>query len=124
MQEKKEIKQYYKNNELDLERIIEDFTPYISKIIDNMARESLNNENKEEIASDVFFILWKNKEKLNINKYMSSYLAGITRNVVKEYLRKLKINLDISDFEDSLYIIDKIGVYERGYRRIINQRRK
>ena len=112
MNESKEIKQYYKNNELDLENIIEDFTPYISKIIDNMSRESLNNEDKEEIASDVFFILWKNKEKLNINKYMSSYLAGITRNVVKEYLRKLKINLDISDFEDSLYIIDKIDLLD------------
>ncbi len=43
---------------------------------------------------------------------MSSYLAGITRNVVKEYLRKLKINLDISDFEDSLYIIDKIDLLD------------
>ncbi len=50
MNESKEIKQYYKNNELDLENIIEDFTPYISKIIDNMTRESLNNEDKEEIA--------------------------------------------------------------------------
>ena len=40
MQEKKEIKQYYNNNELDLERIIEDFTPYISKIINNMVKES------------------------------------------------------------------------------------
>ena len=43
---------------------------------------------------------------------MSSYLAGITRNVVKEYLRKLKINLDISDFENSLYIIDKIDLLD------------
>ena len=57
MNESKEIKHYYKNNELDLESIIEDFTPYISKIIDNMARESFNDEDKEEIASDVFFIL-------------------------------------------------------------------
>ena len=49
---------------------------------------------------------------MHINKYMSSYLAGITRNVVKEYLRKLKINLDISDFEYSLYIIDKIDLLD------------
>ena len=81
----KEIKRYYKNDVLDLENIIKDFTPYISKIIDNMAKEILNDEDKEEIASDVFFILWNNIEKLDINKYMSSYLAGITRNVVKEY---------------------------------------
>ena len=46
MQEKKEIKQYYKNNELDLERIIEDFTPYISKIINNMVKDCLNEYDK------------------------------------------------------------------------------
>ena len=50
MNESKEIKHYLKNNKLDLESIIEDFTPYISKIIDNMARESLNDEDKEEIS--------------------------------------------------------------------------
>ena len=102
MKENKEIKQYYKNSELDLETIIEEFTPYISKIINNMAKDSLNDDDKEEIASDVFFILWNNREKLDTNKLMSSYLAGITKNVVREYLRKHKTNLDISDFENIL----------------------
>ena len=82
MQEKKEIKQYYKNNELDLERIIEDFTPYISKIINNMVKDCLNEYDKEDVASDVFFILWKNREKLDKDKKMTSYLAGITKNVI------------------------------------------
>ena len=108
----KKISFYMKNNELDLENIIEDYTPYISKIINNMARESLNNDDKEEIGSDVFFILWNNRDKLNINKSMSSYLAGITRNVVKEYLRKIKINLDISDYENSLYDFDNIELFD------------
>ena len=101
----KEIKQYCKNDVLDLENIIKDFTPYISKIIDNMAKEILNDEDKEEIASDVFFILWNNIEKLDINKYMSSYLAGITRNVVKEYLRKLKINLESATLSNTAFKI-------------------
>ena len=118
MNENKEIKYYYKNNELDLKKIIEDFTPYISKIIDNTAKQYINNEDKEEIASDVFFILWNNTEKLDINKYMSSYLAGITRNVVKEYLRKLKVNLDISDYENSLYIFDKIDILNNNIEKI------
>ena len=108
----KKISCYMKNNELDLENIIEDYTPYISKIIDNMARESLNNDDKEEIASDVFFILWNNREKLDINKNMSAYLAGITRNVVKGYLRKLRINLDISDYENSLYDFDNLELFD------------
>lgn len=108
----KEIKYYIKNNELDLEKIINEYSSYTATIIDNMARNSLKDEDKEEIVSEVFFILWKNKNKLNVNKYLSSYIAGITRNVVKEYLRKVKINFDISDYENSLYNYDKIDLLD------------
>ena len=108
----KEIKHYIKNNELDLEKIINEYSSYTATIIDNMARNSLKDEDKEEIVSEVFFILWKNKNKLNINKYLSSYIAGITRNVVKEYLRKIKINFNISDYENSLYNYDKIDLLD------------
>lgn len=112
MNERKEIKNYIKNNELDLEKIINEYSSYTATIIDNMARNSLNDEDKEEIVSEVFFILWKNKNKLNVNKYLSSYIAGITRNVVKEYLRKVKINFNISDYENSLYNYDKIDLLD------------
>ena len=108
----KEIKYYIKNNELDLEKIINEYSSYTATIIDNMARNSLKDEDKEEIVSEVFFILWKNKNKLNVNKYLSSYIAGITRNVVKEYLRKVKINFDIFDYENSLYNYDKIDLLD------------
>jgi len=107
----KEIKHYIKNNELDLEKIINEYSSYIATIINNMARDSLNDEDKEEIASEVFFILWKNKDKLDINKYLSPYIAGIARNVVKEYLRKVKVNFDISDYENSLYSYDEIKFF-------------
>jgi len=99
----REIKHYIKDNELDLETIIKEFTPYISKVIDNMVQDYLNDEDKEEIASDVFFILWNNKEKLDVNRLMSSYLAGITKNVVKEKIRKKKVDLDISEYENTLF---------------------
>lgn len=108
----KEIKYYIKNNELDLEKIINEYSSYTATIIDNMVRNSLKDEDKEEIVSEVFFILWKNKNKLNVNKYLSSYIAGITRNVVKEYLRKVKINFNISDYENSLYNYDKIDLLD------------
>ena len=111
MNDCKEIKHYIKNNELDLEKIINEYSSYIATIINNMARDSLNDEDKEEIASEVFFILWKNKDKLDINKYLSPYIAGIARNVVKEYLRKVKVNFDISDYENSLYSYDEIKFF-------------
>ena len=79
MNDCKEIKHYIKNNELDLEKIINEYSSYIATIINNMARDNLNNEDKEEIISEVFFILWKNKNKLNINQYLSSYIAGSKR---------------------------------------------
>ncbi|OKZ66661.1 MAG: hypothetical protein BHW02_01215 [Clostridium sp. 28_12] len=74
MNDCKEIKHYIKNNELDLEKIINEYSSYTATIINNMARDSLNNEDKEEVVSEVFFILWKNKNKLDINKYLSSYI--------------------------------------------------
>lgn len=114
----KEIKHYIKNDELDLEKIINDYSSYIVTIINNMAGDNLNNEDKEEIVSEVFFILWKNENKLNINKYLSSYIAGITRNIVKEYLRKIKVNFDISNYENSLYSYDKIDLLDNSVEEI------
>ena len=78
----KEIKYYIKNNELDLEKIINEYSSYTATVINNMAKDNLNKEDKEEIISEVFFILWKNNKKLDYNKALSSYIAGITRNVV------------------------------------------
>ena len=114
----KEIKHYIKNNELDLEKIINEYSSYLVTIINNIARDSLNHEDKEEIVSEVFFILWKNKNKLDINKYLSSYIAGITRNVVKEYLRKTRLNFDIADYENSLYSYDKIDFFDNSVEEI------
>ena len=118
MNDCKKIKHYIKNNELDLEKIINEYSSYIATIINNMARDSLNNEDKEEIVSEVFFILWKNKNKLDINKDLSSYIAGITRNVVKEYLRKVKVDFDISDYENSLYNYDEINFLNNSLEKI------
>ena len=42
----KEIRHYIKNNELDLEKIINEYSSYIATIINNMARSSLNNEDR------------------------------------------------------------------------------
>lgn len=108
MKESKSIKQYIKNDELDLEKVINDYSTYIETIINNMSNDRLTDEDKEEISSEIIFIIWKNQNKLDINKQFSSYIAGVTRNVVKEYLKRLKINYDISDYENSLYKFDNI----------------
>ena len=98
MKKKKEIKEYKKNNNIDLEKIIDEYSAYVYKIINNMIKQYLSNEDIEEIVSDTFFILWKNREKLHDDKLLSSYIAGIVRNLVREKTRIINIDVDISDY--------------------------
>ena len=42
MNEKKKIEQYLKNNELDLEIVIDEYSGYVYKIIENMAMQYLS----------------------------------------------------------------------------------
>lgn len=94
MKEKK-LENYITNKSINLDRIVDEYTPYLRKIIQNMVGNNLTEEDKEEIISDAFFILWKKyKENIKIN-YLDSYLAGITRNLIKEKLKTLKYNIDI-----------------------------
>lgn len=100
----KELKSYINEGEVDLDKIINDFSPYIRKIINNMVGENLSYEDKEEILADTFFILWKNQTKNII--YLDSYLAGITRNLIKEKLNKKNITYNIEDYENFISYSD------------------
>lgn len=122
MKELKQLENYYKNNEIDMDKIIEDFTPYITTIINNGTNSIISFEDKEEIFSDTFFILWKNRKRLNINVSLNSYLAGITKNLIKEKYRKLKIAYDISDFENDT--LNSVNMYENDRALIIDIEQK
>ncbi len=93
-----ELKDYIQNNELDLDRIVDNFSPYVRTIINNMVSDNLSYEDKEEILSDTFFILWKNRNNNILS--LNSYIAGITKNLVKEKLKKKKITYNIVDYEN------------------------
>lgn len=110
MNEKKKIREYYKNNELDLEVIIDEYSGYIYKIIENMAIQYLSKEDIEEIISDTFVVLWKNRDKLDKTKDLSPYIAGITKNLVREKTRVINIHNDISDYENIIQDFFKINM--------------
>ncbi len=93
-----ELKDYIQNNELDLDRIVDNFSPYVRTIVNNMVGNNLSYEDKEEILSDTFFILWKNRNNNILS--LNSYIAGITKNLVKEKLKKKKITYNIIDYEN------------------------
>lgn len=62
----------------NIEIIIDEYSNYVFKIINSIVGISLPYQDKEEIASDVFYLLWKNQE--NINTDLKSYISVIARN--------------------------------------------
>lgn len=93
------IEKYIVNGKLDLDKIVDDYS-YVKTIINNAVGNNLKDEDKEEIMLDTFFILWKNFNDSKNIYVLNSYIAGITRNLVKEKLRKINYTVDISDYEN------------------------
>lgn len=86
------IKFYIKNDDtLDIEKIVNDYSNYIFTIIKNITKNLITDEDIEELISDVFLVVWKNKEKLDYNLELKPYIAGISKNISKNKLRSLKI---------------------------------
>lgn len=112
------IEKYIINRKLDLDKIVDDYSSYVKTIINNAVGNNLKQEDKEEILLDTFFILWK---KFNENKNIFSldaYIAGITRNLVKEKIRKLHYTVDISNYENVIEI-EENELYEEEREEII-----
>lgn len=90
MKESNLIKNYIQDNQLNIEKVIINYTPYIYTIIKNK-NSNLSNEDIEEIVSDVFLAVWKNQSRLDINKEISTYLVGIAKNLYNKKIRNKKI---------------------------------
>ena len=57
----KKIREYIFEGKLDITNIIKDFAGYVFIIIKN-SKYNFNNEDIEEIASDVFLVIWQNQK--------------------------------------------------------------
>ena len=79
----KKISSYICKNELKIEDIVKDFSNYVYTII-RKSYINLSSEDIDEIVLDVFLAVWKNTPKLDINKDMSAYISGITKNLIKK----------------------------------------
>ncbi len=98
---KDKIYQYIQNKELKIEIIMDTYNHYIYTII-NGYHQKFSQEDKEEILLDVYLTLWNNREKLDINKSMKAYLAGITKNLMKKKARNQKQTENIDDYQEQL----------------------
>ena len=115
----KKLEDYIINKNLDLDKIVDDYTPYVRTIVQNMVSNNLSEEDKEEIIIDTFFVLWKRYEENYTIKSLSSYMAGITRNLIKEKLKSLKHTIDIEQCKN-LVEYSYIDIYSQE-REEINQ---
>ena len=95
-----EIKNYKNQNKLDLEKIIDEYSGYVYKIIENANVACLLKEDREEILADTFFILWKNTEKLDDEKALKPYIAGIVKNLIREKRRKSSYHKEFSELDN------------------------
>ena len=103
MNELKNKEEYLQNEKFDMDKIIKEYTSFINSIINNKVNSTLSLEDKEEILTDAFFILWKNQEKVTTT--IKAYLVGVVNNLIKEKLKKNKITYDIDEYQNS---IDKL----------------
>lgn len=110
MKEKKELENYIINGNIDLDRIIDEYTPYLRKVIQNMVNNNLSEEDKEEIIIDTFFVLWKKHSENYCIESLSSYMAGITRNLIKEKFKSLKTTIDLEQC-DNLIDYSNFDIY-------------
>lgn len=103
MKEKnKRLKDYQINKELDIEKIVAEYSGYVYTVIKNLTNQNMSNEDIEEIIADTFFIFWKKQSGLKEETKISSYLAGIVRNLLKEKSRNIKYSDNILDYENVL----------------------
>ncbi len=101
------IDSYFKDDVLQIEILMNDYTNYILTIIRNF-NINLSEEDIEEIMLDVFLTIWNNQEKLIRECNMSPYIAGITKNLIKKKYRKLKIVENIEDYDDKLVSLENL----------------
>lgn len=98
--EDKIMADFEENNQLNIEEIIEVYHAYIDKILKN---SMTNQEDREEILSDVFMILWKNQNRIDKTMKIKPYLVGITKNLVrKKYRIQIKSHENIEDYEEKI----------------------
>ena len=91
------LKNRHKNS---INEAIEIYTPYLSTVIYNMVGNGLSKEDVEEIVSDVFVVLWKNAEYIDLSKgTLRSYMAATARNFALKRINKKKDYTTLDDVE-------------------------
>ena len=109
MTEAKALRQLQQGSTDALKWFIGKYTPYVSTIIYNIIGSSMSSADVEEVASDVFFALWENAQKVNSGT-VRGYLGSIARNKAKNKFREAGFELPL---DEELYISEALSLEER-----------
>ena len=96
MREENYLQKLKGGNENALEWFINRYGAYVSTIIYNIVGNFLSVSDIEEVASDVFYTLWKNADRISHGK-VKAYLGGVARNKAKERIRKSGEEIPLED---------------------------
>lgn len=81
-------------------------------VIIKNSKYNFADEDIEEIASDVFFTIWKNQNRLDRNKEITPYIAGVTKKLIlKKQRNKKSSDVNIEELENSL--CENIDIYNQ-----------
>ena len=99
MNDNKIIKDVKCNKNLNIEEIIETYNNYLYTIINKFIS---NQEDIEEVLSDVFVVLWNNcnNNKVDENVKIKPYLVGITKNLVKKKYRIYNMQVSVKSMDE------------------------
>ncbi len=97
MDDNKIIRDFEENSQLNIEEVIKTYNTYIYTVLKNSIS---NEEDIQEILSDVFFIFWKKSDTLEEDIKVKPYLIGIARNIIKKKYQHYKINYEFENFDD------------------------
>lgn len=102
MNEDNKISSFKNGNELDIEKIINEYSNYLLKVIKNISGNYLSMEDIEEVILDVFLALWKNKDKLDEEKSIKPYIASIAHNLTKKKMTEISADIKLTEIEENV----------------------
>lgn len=111
---------------LDIEVIIREYSSYVYKVIDNLVLNSLTKQDKEDLLSETFYLLWKNQDKINSN--MKSYMATIARNLCYQALKRENVTFSLDNqldtytenYETRIFLLEQIKRLNKTEREVFN----
>lgn len=108
MEEKRLLMKLKNGDTAALEKIIKHYTNYVGTIVYNIIGAYMNEEDVEEVVSDVFVTVWKQAEQIK-DGCLKGFLAQVARRASIKKLRKIKKEF-LTDEDEWLQIPSKQSV--------------